>query len=146
MAGIKYNDIKQTIKTYIEGYSFTYTPQVEVEGDFLFDSLENVINIELNTRNGKSYIANSKKLLMSINVTLTIYIRNYDRQTGTTIRDKMLEELELAILQNPTLNNDPNIEIMMINGGQCAVAYLEDSEAFLSAATIELVIDAIARA
>ena len=140
MAKIDYNGIKSAVKSIIEAGSFTYSPVVGIESNLLIDAFDTYVNIELDSRSESQQGINSGlRTRYNVVLVLNVWVKNWDKSQSALIRDTLIGELELLLIQHRNLNN--TVTTSWLTGGQCISAYIEDLSAFVSAGEIRLNLD-----
>ncbi len=140
MARIDYTAIKKALKEVVEGAGMSYDHETSIEKTLLFDAFDNVVNIELDSRNVVvESISQGKKLRYQLLVIILVYARHFDQEKASEIRDTLISELEPVLMQNRDLNN--TVDTTWLDGGQNIVAYIEDEQAFVSAGEIRLIVE-----
>lgn len=140
MARIDYNGIKEEIKQVILDTNLSTPHEVSFEGEIMFDGYDNLIDIEIDSRQLESApISQGTKVRFALLVVLTIWSKHFEKASSVKIRDDLMSELEVGLMGNRTLNG--KVDSSWLLGGQNVVAYIEDESAFVSAGEIRMNIE-----
>ena len=140
MAKIDYNGIKDELKSVILAANLSVDHEVSIEGDILFDNFDTLIDIEIDSRELQTaYISQGTKIRLNLLVTITVWAKHFEQSVSKKIRDDLMGELEVVLLQNRTLND--KVDTLWLLGGQNVAAYIEDEQAFVSAGEVKINIE-----
>lgn len=138
MAAIDYNGIKTELKSILDSQTFTYQPEIGIEGDMLTESYVPYINIEIESRNdspSQSISANTRQRYQ-MTLLLTVAVKNFDKSQAALVRDSIISELELFIMQNRTING--KVITLWLSGGDNIAAFVENFNSYVSAAGLRI--------
>jgi len=137
MVRIDYSGIKLELRSIIVTAGLSVNFETSIEGDILFDGFDNLVDIELASRDpSTSSVAMGTRTRYNILMVITVWSKNFEKSAAIIIRDGMISELEEILMQNRTLNG--KVDTSWLLGGQNVSAFIEDNEAFVAAGEIRL--------
>ena len=140
MARIDYNAIKDELSIILKDTDIQINFNVSIEGDILFDGYDNLVDIEIDSRAiSSTSISNGTKARYSLLTVLTVWAKHFDIESAKRIRDDLISEIELVLMQNRTLNG--KVDTSWLLGGQNVLAFVEDQQSFVAGGEIRMNIE-----
>jgi len=149
MSGINYYSIQEEMKDIFdqsERIIVNPAPNVIIEDDVVFGSMGNInsISIYLTNRSLASGQVMSAGRQTRYNLTMSVWVwsAGVDVQSTIKIRDDMLNQVELTLMANRTLND--KVEMLWLDGGEF-MSTRNNPQRFITGAELIVKIDAFSK-